>query len=127
MSAPRHPYRLTGGRQLATAALERHVADLVRLVLLTGPQERLHRPDFGAGLGSATLFEPLDGALRGVVEVRARGSLERALGDRIDVVELTVESGDSDPSLGESSIAASVTYRLRASGRHVTVGVTRGG
>jgi uncharacterized protein len=126
VTAPRHPYRLTGGRQLATADVERHVADLVRLVLLTGPQERLHRPDFGAGLGSTTIFEPLDGALRGVVEVRARGSLERALGDRIEVVELTVESG-ADSSLGESTLAASVTYRLRPSGRSVTVGVTRGG
>ena len=40
-------------------------------------RERLHHPDFGAGLGGAALFEPLDEALLRVVEVRARGSLER--------------------------------------------------
>ena len=103
----RHPYRVSGARRLEEAEVERHIADLVRLVLLTGPGERLHRPDFGAGLGAATLFEPLDGALASVVEVRARGSLDQALGDRIEVVEVKV--GRS----GESTLLAAVTYRLR--------------
>jgi uncharacterized protein len=81
----------------------------VRLVLLTGPSERLHRPDFGAGLGATTLFEPLDAALTSIVEVRARGSLDRALGDRIEVVAITV--GRS----GESTLLADVIYRLLGS------------
>lgn len=109
MRPARHPYRLTGARRLQDAGLERHVADLVRLVLLTGPGERLHRPDFGAGLGAATVFEPLDAALTSLVEVRARGSLERALGDRIEVVQITVERS------GESTLFADVTYQLRGS------------
>lgn len=109
MKPARHPYRLTAARKLEDADLERHVADLVRLVLLTGPSERLHHPDFGAGLGATTLFEPLDAALTSIVEVRARGSLDRALGDRIDVVEITVERS------GESTVLADVTYRLLGS------------
>ena len=109
MRAARHPYRLTTARRLAEAELERHIADLVRLVLLTGPSERLHRPDFGAGLGATTLFEPLDEALTSIIEVRARGSLDRALGDRIEVVEITVERS------GESTLLAGVTYRLLGS------------
>ena len=117
MKPARHPYRLTPARQLAAAEVERHIADLVRLVLLTGPGERLHHPDFGAGLGAATLFEPLDPALLSVIEVRARGSLERALGDRIEVVQVTVGRD------GESTIDASVTYRLRPSGTPATVDV----
>jgi phage baseplate assembly protein W len=124
VTPPRHPFRLTAGRQLATAELERHVADLVRLVLLTGARERLHRPDFGAGLGSTTLFEPLEAALGGVVEVRARGSLESALGDRIEVVDVTVDPGGNG---GESTLSASVTYRLRPAGEPATVGVRVGG
>lgn len=107
MRSARHPYRLSDARRLGEVDVERHVADLVRLVLLTGPGERLHRPDFGAGLGAATLFEPLDGALASVVEVRARGSLERALGDRLEVVEITVAR------TGESTLLADVVYRLR--------------
>lgn len=118
MRPARHPYRLTVARQLADAPSDRHVADLVRLVLLTGAGERLHRPDFGAGLGASVLFEPLGGALRGVVEVRARGSLERALGDRIEVLDVTLDTP------GESTLNASVTYRLRPAGEQMTVQVS---
>jgi len=118
MRPARHPYRLTPARRLADAPSDRHVADLVRLVLLTGAGERLHRPDFGAGLGASVLFEPLDGALRSVVEVRARGSLERALGDRIEVLEVTLDRP------GESTLNASVTYRLRPAGEQTTVQVS---
>ncbi len=120
MNAARHPYRLTPARILADADYERHVADLVRLVLLTGVRERLHRPDFGAGLGAATIFEPLDAALLSVVEVRAKGSLDSALGDRIEVLEITVSRS------GESTLEASLTYRLRPAGEPQTLGVSVG-
>ena len=109
MRPARHPYRLTSARQLEQTEVERHIVDLVQLVLLTGPRERLHRPDFGAGLGEATLFEPLDGALAAMIEMRARGSLDQALGDRIEVVEVAVSPE------GESTLLAQVTYRLRGS------------
>ncbi len=109
MRSARHPYRLIEARRLEEVDTEQHIDDLVRIVLLTGPGERLHRPDFGAGLGAATLFEPLDDPLASIIEVRARGSLDRALGDRIEVLEVNV--GRS----GESTLLAEVTYRLRGS------------
>ncbi len=121
MKPARHPYRLTPARQLADASLDRHIADLVRQVLLTGASERLHRPDFGAGLGAAVLFEPLDGSLRSVVEVRARGSLERALGDRIEVTEVALEPPE------ESTLRARVSYRLRPAGEAAVVEVVARG
>jgi phage baseplate assembly protein W len=121
MRPARHPYRLTDERRLAEADVERHVADLVRLVLLTSPGDRLHRPEFGAGLGAGALFEPLQAGLLGVVEVRARGSLEDALGDRIEVREVTVRAE------GESTIAAAVSYRLRDTGAPGAVEVVTGG
>ncbi len=110
MNAPRHPYRLTPARRLADADPARHVADMVRLVLLTGAGERLHRPEFGAGLGAHTLFEPLDPALATVVDVRARSSLKETLGDRIEVLDLAVARA------GESTLEATLTYRLRPAG-----------
>lgn len=119
MNGPRHPYRLAPTRRLAGAEADEHVADLVRIVLLTGPGERLHHPEFGAGLGTATVFEPLDDALRSVVEVRARGSLERALGDRIEVVDVRVTTA-------EAALHAEVSYRLRPAGDTRRV-VVRGG
>lgn len=120
MNAARHPYRLSPARILADAELERHIADLVRLVLLTGFRERLHRPDFGAGLGAGTLFEPLDPALVSVVEVRARGSLDAALGDRIEVLQIEVDRS------GESTLEAVLTYRLRPAGEPGTLRVNVG-
>jgi hypothetical protein len=86
-------------------------------VLLTGPRERLHRPGFGAGLAPAALFEPLDGGLGTVVEMRAKGSLEAALGDRIEVVSVAVQT------TGESTIEAAVEYRLRPAGATRTTAV----
>lgn len=120
MNAARHPYRLTPARQLAEADVTRHVADLVRLVLLTGAGERLHRPEFGAGLGASTLFEPLHDALLNVIEVRARGSLDQALGDRIAVEAVTVRRE------AESTLHATVTYRLKPAGAPATVDVRAG-
>ena len=121
MNPARHPFRLTAGRRLAEAELERHVADLVRLVLLTGPGERLHRPEFGAGLGAGAVFEPLAGPLLSLVEVRARGSLEATLGDRVEVLEVAVAA------TGESTLEAEVRYRLRPAGPAATVEVRVGG
>jgi uncharacterized protein len=121
MNPARHPYRLTPARRLAEADLARHVADLVRIVLLTTPGERLHRPDLGGGLGPGMLFEPLQSALFGLVELRARGSLADALGDRIEVEDVTV-TGD-----GDSTVRASVTYRLRPAGAPATIELQVGG
>lgn len=140
---PRHPFRRAATRQLALADPERHIADLVRLVLLSGPGERLHRPEFGAGLGMAALFEPLnqsgsatlehgasladgprrgplDGALGSVVEVRARGSLERVLGDRIELLAVHVR-------VDETTLHAEVRYRVRPAGDERRTLVTLGG
>ena len=105
-ASARHPYRLTNARQLAVADRPRHIADLVRLVLLTGANERLHRQDFGAGIGARCLFEPLDPALATLIEMRARGSLEDALGDRIELIDVSVAQTD------ETTLEARVSYRL---------------
>ena len=85
-------------------------------MLLTGPHERLHRPDFGGGLGPATIFEPLHEGLAAIVELRVRGSLEDALGDRIEC-SVDVER------VGESELDAAVSYRLRPDGEPTTLGV----
>jgi len=121
MNAARHPYRLTPARRLAEADPQRHVADLIRLVLLTAPGERLHRPDFGAGLGAAALFGPVDDALVSLVDMRVRGSLDEVLGDRIEVLDVDVQRS------AESTLAAFVTYRLLPAGRPVTAEVRVGG
>jgi phage baseplate assembly protein W len=110
----RAPWRLGGGRRLAGADYLTHLDDLVRIVLLTGPSERLHRPGFGAGLGASTLFEPLTDALSATVTARVRGSLSDALGDRIQVMDVKV-------SVAESTLSAEVVYRPLPAGSNRTV------
>ncbi len=109
----RQPWRL-GGRRLATADYFDHLDDLVRIVLLTGPNERLHRQAFGAGLGASALFEPLGDAIGATVVARVRGSLTDALGDRIAVLDVTVDVADS-------TLSAAVTYRPLPAGDSRTV------
>ncbi|MGY1617346.1 GPW/gp25 family protein [Geodermatophilus sp. SYSU D00691] len=123
---PRHPYRVGPDRRLVPADDDRHLADLVRLVLLTGPRERLHRPEFGPGLGATALFEPLSDALPGLIEMRAKGALEQALGDRIVVEQVVAEPSASRGA--ESTLVVRVAYRPRLRpGPTVTITVAMGG
>jgi uncharacterized protein len=114
---PRQPWVIGTRRRLATVEPLEHLDDLVKLVLLTGPNERLHRPGFGAGLGAGTLFEPLSPDLAGTVQARARGSLTDVLGARLDVIEVTV-------SVADSTLSARVVYRPKPSGDTRTVTMT---
>src|SRR5260370_40412094 len=118
MNPAAHPFRLPPAAQIAATSAEQNIADLIRLVLLTRSGERLHHADFGASLGASGLFQPIDDALLGLIESRARGSLDAALGDRIEVLDLTVARQD------ESTIVASVTYRIRPAGNRTTFDVT---
>jgi phage baseplate assembly protein W len=114
---PREPWSLGGSHRLATGTPLEHLDDLVRLVVLTGPNERLHRSGFGAGLGASTLFEPVSPALAGTVSARARGSLNDALGDRLDVIDVSVEAADS-------TLSATIVYRPKPAGDTRTVTLT---
>lgn len=114
---PREPWIIGSRRRLATGLPLEHLDDLVKLVLLTGPNERLHRPGFGAGLGASTLFEPLSTDLAGTVQARARGSLTDVLGARLDVIEVTV-------TVEDSTLSARVVYRPKPSGDTRTITMT---
>jgi uncharacterized protein len=110
----RQPWVIGRGRRLATADYLTHLDDLVRIVLQTGPSERLYQPGFGAGLGASALFEPLSDTPGAAVTARARGSLSDALGDRIQVIDITVTDADS-------TLFAQVTYRPLPAGANRTV------
>ncbi|MFL0240002.1 hypothetical protein [Mycobacterium sp. SMC-17] len=113
MMITRAPWRIVG-RRLVPADYLQHLDDLVRAVVLTGPNERLHHPGFGAGLGASALFEPLSLSLEPTVIARVRGSLMDALGDRIQVQDVQVDISDS-------TLAAHITYRPLPAGEPRTV------
>jgi hypothetical protein len=83
---------------------ERHVAQLVHQLLLTGPGERADLPAFGCGL-RALVFAGNSDALAATVQMLVQHSLAEWLSDHLDVrtVDVTAE---------EAQITVRVEYVL---------------
>ncbi|MGW7018091.1 GPW/gp25 family protein [Streptomyces decoyicus] len=109
------PLRIDGTGRTASADPDRHIRDLIELVLLTEPGERVMRPDFGCGL-RALVFAPLEDvmltATRALVESQLRTWLD-------DVV--VIDTVDTQPH-GEAALMVTVGYR-RLDGRPGTTQV----
>lgn len=103
------PLRLDGTGRTAGADPDRHVRDLIELVLLTEPGERVMRPDFGCGL-RALLFAPLDDVLATTTQAVVQAQLHTWLDDVVDLGQISVEAGE------DGSLTVTVTYRRRADG-----------
>jgi phage baseplate assembly protein W len=78
----------------ATAGPDEHLRELIEQVLFTSPGERVNRPDFGAGL-LQLVFQPASEAVATTARMSVQGALQKWLGDRIQVREVTVEAADS--------------------------------
>ncbi|MEU9154401.1 GPW/gp25 family protein [Streptomyces sp. NPDC048417] len=88
------PFRADRRGRTAHAAHAEHVHDLVEQLLFTSPGERVMRPDFGCGLLDL-VFAPNSPELVSTLELSVQASLQRWLGDLIDVVALDIESDDA--------------------------------
>lgn len=88
------PLGIDGTGQISATDGDDHVRDLIQQVLFTAPGERVNRPDFGCGL-LELVFEPNSSMLAAAVQLRVRGSLQRWLGDLIEVLEVRVLAEDS--------------------------------
>lgn len=81
------------GRTASTTDAD-HVRDMIELLLLTAPGERLNRPDFGSGL-TQQLFAPNSPEIAAALEFSTRAALQRWLGDLVDVQKLAFGAVDS--------------------------------
>lgn len=102
------PFRADRRGRTAHAAHAAHVHDLIEQLLFTSPGERVMRPDFGCGLLDL-VFAPNSPELVSTLELSVQASLQRWLGDLIDVVALDVVSDDN-------AIRVHLSYVLRATG-----------
>jgi uncharacterized protein len=102
------PYHFDGRGRTADADESAHVRDLVEQVLFTAPGERVNRPDFGSGL-LRLVFAPLSDELAATTQFLVQASLQRWLGDIIQVDTATVEIRDS-------ALLVTVQYALRRTG-----------
>jgi phage baseplate assembly protein W len=89
-----YPLAIDGTGRLARTGVDDHVRDMVEQVLFSSPGERVNRPDFGCGL-LELVFEPGSELLVAAMELRTRASLQRWLGDVVDVQSLSVRLVDS--------------------------------
>jgi len=71
--------------------LSLHVRQMMLQVLFTSPGERINRPDFGCGL-RRMVFAPNSDATANLLQVMVVQSLERWLGDLIEVDNVDVNA-----------------------------------
>jgi phage baseplate assembly protein W len=100
-----YPYHVDGRHRTAETTPDAHLRDLIEQVLFTMPGERVNRPDFGSGL-LQLVFAGNSPELATATQFLAQGSLQRWLGDVIEVDAVDVESDDA-------SLLVTVRYRPR--------------
>jgi phage baseplate assembly protein W len=88
------PFRIDRRGRTARTAGDEHVRDLIEQFLFTEPQERVNRPEFGAGLG-ALVFEPNSEERAAALELRVQSGLLQWLGDLIDVRRVEVHAEEA--------------------------------
>ncbi len=100
-----------GAQGAGNADRAAHVRQQIEQVLFTTANERVFRPDFGAGL-KQLVFEPNASALWEVTRKRLSASLADALQGEVDPKSLAVDvTGDGEKLL------ISISYTLVAIGR----------
>ena len=102
------PVRLGPDGRVAVSSGPDNIREMIRVVLLTEPGERLFLPEFGGGVGRF-LFEPNTVATRRLVQERIEEAMKR-WEPRVALESVTVEE---DPDDAQSAIAT-VRYRLVA-------------
>lgn len=102
------PFRSDRRGRTAHAPYDEHVRDLVEQLLFTSPGERLMRPDFGCGLLDL-VFTPNSPELASALELSVQASLQRWLGELIDVESLDVVSE-------ENAVRVYLRYVVRSTG-----------
>lgn len=88
------PFILDGRGLVGEADEESHIRQLIEQVLFTNPGERVNRPEFGAGLLRA-VFDPGSEEDLLAWQFLVQQSLQRWLGDRIELQSVVLEQRDT--------------------------------
>jgi len=113
------PFRVDGRGRTAATDYDRHVRDMIELLLFTRAGERVMRPDFGCGLADLT-FEPNSPEVAASLQISIQAALQRWLGDVVDISALDTESHDG-------TLQIRLSYVVRATGTPSSAVFTSGG
>ena len=111
------PFQLDSRGRTATVGRDAHIRDMIEQLVFTNHGERVNRPEFGSGL-QQLIFAPNSPELATALQFAMQSSLQRFLGDVIDVVNLEVESRDS-------TLRIVVQYAVRGTGETQAAVFTR--
>ena len=92
------PFHFDGRRRTGAADDKDHIRDMIEQLLFTSPGERVNRPDFGSGL-LRMVFAPNSRELAATLQGSVQASIQRWLGDLIELRNLEVTAQDSTLSL----------------------------
>lgn len=112
-----YPFHFDHAGRTSSVGVEGHVRDMIELILLTSPGERVMIPDFGSGLLGMT-FEPNSPEVGSALEFTMQASLQRWLGDVIEVRTVDVE-------VEASMLSVLVEYALHRTGEVATATIER--
>lgn len=104
------PFRSDRRGRTAHGAYDDHVRDLIEQLLFTSPGERVMRPDFGCGLLDL-VFTPNSPELASALELSVQASLQRWLGELIEVQALDVVSEENVVRVYMSYVVRSTASR----------------
>ena len=88
------PFHIDSRGRTAECDDATHVRQMLEQLLFTNPGERVNRPDFGSGL-LQLVFAPNSPELAAALQFTIQASLQRWLGDVIQVQTLEVTSRDA--------------------------------
>jgi len=87
----RYPFGFDDQGGTAQTDHDAHIRQMIEQMLFTNPGERLNRPDFGSGL-RRLVHSPNSEVLAAALQANVQGSLQRWLGDVLDVRSVEVTS-----------------------------------
>jgi phage baseplate assembly protein W len=114
----KYPYGVSGSGIPNTTTTDDHLRDLILQVLFTNPGERVNLPEFGVGV-ERLVFEPSSDALRASTQFLISTGLQRWLGDRIDVQQVSVSSIPGE----EETVTIDITYTIKSTNQRQQVQV----
>jgi phage baseplate assembly protein W len=88
------PFQFDARGRTTAAADDDHIKQMIEQLLLTAPNERVNRPDFGSGLLQLT-FEPNSDQLAATLQFTMQAALQKWLGDVIILQNLQVTNDES--------------------------------
>lgn len=103
------PYSVSGSGIPNTTTADDHLRDLILQVLFTVPGERVNLPEFGVGV-QKLVFEPSSETLRASTQFLISASLQRWLGDQINVERVDVTSVPGE----ENIVTIEITYSKKS-------------